>query len=512
MSDQQQILVVLTTPEYINNYLWTNALNGLERKYGVTLLIPDNLQRFLPKNLNFNVHSLPQSSFTEHGRLFGIYSDVLRWRYKKKSKSFLYRDMRINSLWNILQGLIDEWKKSCFEFEELKQQKHEVLVLQLEKFRYKRFPLGKQNYINSLFLIGGKFLYRFGRLALRQMKVWFRSLILHLLSKWPLLLLLRFFFDKIRAPTLVQNYLSVRKFDVVVLPSSAFEPMAIHLAEASQRAELVFFMIVDNWDNLSSKTILWKLPHFMATWGRQSNEHATRIQGMNSEHVFSIGTARFSEHLTRRNEKMSSPFDFNYALFTGTFLPFDEYKCLKILNQEIANNPEIYHDFRIVYRPHPYARRSPCSSISELDHIIIDLAIPETTDESTEIIDYHRSLLVQKSAKFLVGGLTSMLIEGSILGKQFLAVVHKERFNLTSPHRVLGSYEHFSGIEKLPNLHFSHSFQELPIRFREVYLSETPTQHEIDSELSYFYDLSPDSFPVKLDRILDQIAPSILYQ
>ena len=195
-----------------------------------------------------------------------------------------------------------------------------------------------------------------------------------------------------------------------------------------------------------------------------------------------------------------------YVLFVGTFLEFNEYECLKILNDEIVANYDIYGDLKILYRPHPFAPKSVAMKTQNLCNVELDQEIIDYKESQTSLaMDFERTLNIQKDSRFVVGGLTSMLIESSILGKNFLALVHKEKGNVTSPDIVRSSYEHFSGIESLPNIFFVNDLGFLANKFKEMFYRRDLPQPEIDRELSFFYDLRPLTFPERLDDLLDRL-------
>jgi hypothetical protein len=295
------------------------------------------------------------------------------------------------------------------------------------------------------------------------------------------------------------------KYDLIILPSAAFEPIIPQLVDLKFETKTRLLMIIDNWDNLSSKTILWKKPDFLATWGPQSTLHAIEIQNFPESRIFEIGAARFSNHIYAREiNKLTQPLA-RYALFVGTFLKFDELKCLEILNEEININRDVYGDFKIVYRPHPFKEEFKFD-IKNLNNIELDDKLISFTQQgSTRNLDYAESMKLQLGAKFIVGGLTSMLVESSILGKKYLALVHREKGNVTSPDEVYRSYEHFSEISILPNIAFVDSIEDLSMKFKEMFLSADINQNLIDDKLSYFYDLRDITFSQKLKILVDQI-------
>ena len=72
---------------------------------------------------------------------------------------------------------------------------------------------------------------------------------------------------------------------IILFPSSAYDPVAIDLTLIGKSHKITTFNLIDNWDNLSSKSILWVLSDFVGVWGQQSKEHAIDIQCYNPESV-----------------------------------------------------------------------------------------------------------------------------------------------------------------------------------------------------------------------------------
>ena len=85
---------------------------------------------------------------------------------------------------------------------------------------------------------------------------------------------------------------------------------------------------------------------------------------------------------------------------------------------------------------------------------------------------------------FIVGGLTSFLIEASVFSKKYLAMVYSEPLSLNSPRRVFREYTHFKEVNNLPNVILIHQRQDLAKSFRETFLSpESTSRDEVDASL-----------------------------
>ena len=506
--EKKKALVVLTTKEYMNNYLYTDALDSIIEKYQVKILIPETLFDFVPKKDKHLIVTMPESVFRLHEIKFGLLSDMYRRKYRHRSKSFAYREKRtslafkmnirdqrnlsIKKLSNDINRFIDYFKGTASKEPNLKsgvksrsfQQEVGIALTSVIRFSWRNIALLKA----VLVQLSNQFF-------VKLMAIGYLSNVAQLI------------FDRnLKASRILRDYLGENEFNLVILPSAAFEPTVIQLAMAKAEFGYKFLMLVDNWDNLSSKTVLWLRPDAIATWGKQSSQHAIEIQGFSSKDVYEIGTARFSNHIKSREISLKFANVHSYVLFVGTFLVFNEQECLRILNDEICRNPEIYGNLKILYRPHPFASKKDDSEIQKFSAVEYDQEVISYKSSPMNLaLDFERTLETQKNARFVVGGLTSMLIESSILGKNFLALVHEEKANLTSPHIVRSSYEHFSGIESLPNVSFVHDLKLLPTQFREMFYARDLPQSEIDRELSFFYDLRPLAFAERLDKLLNQL-------
>jgi hypothetical protein len=137
-----------------------------------------------------------------------------------------------------------------------------------------------------------------------------------------------------------------------------------YLVWISKRKKLKTVFIQENWDNLSSKTIMMEHPEFFATWGLQSTSHLKSIHKFNGT-AWEIGSVRLNAHFKIRKEKHETHLAIDREPKTNTyikkllligsgdgqhdFLLAEE--CARIINEI---NEKHKSTLRIVYRPHPY--------------------------------------------------------------------------------------------------------------------------------------------------------------
>jgi hypothetical protein len=279
------------------------------------------------------------------------------------------------------------------------------------------------------------------------------------------------------------------KYDLIICPVSGFDPDAFDLLDVCVASNVKTLFVVDNWDNVSSKTIYWKKPTHIAVWGEQSLNHAIEIHDFAEKQVSVIGAPRYSNYFKDRNGKLESPTDFPYILFLGTALFFDEYSCLVRLNEIVRLNQALCPNLRILYRPHPFRQSFSNSHEALPEYVTLDSssAQKENWDRKGYTPDLDHFSKILQNCEFVVGGLTSMLIEAAIFGKDFLALVHDDKVNFTSQHNALSSYEHFADLHKLETVHFLHHLEDLNFAFQYL-LSRRGAKDfaRIDASRNYF--------------------------
>ena len=304
------------------------------------------------------------------------------------------------------------------------------------------------------------------------------------------------------------------KPDMVIFPSSAHDPEGVDIVKICQEQDILSLFLVDKWDNLSSKSILLDKPDYVTVWGQQSKEHAIRIQGFLPEQILTIGTPRFDNYFKLRNTSIPSFFDFRYILFVGFSMPFNEAVALKMLNEEIENNKTMYNGVKILYRPHPWRQGDDSIIGMNLNNVVIDPQVKNNyLIQNNETffqpeLDYYPSLIM--NALFVVGPLTSMIIESVIFYKRVLTLVYDDGVNFTSPHNAFKGYEHFRGIENLHLLSFCEKIEEMTPHFRKMYQSlSIINKDRADEERQYIIYNDSKPFPLRLENTIENILCEI---
>ena len=306
---------------------------------------------------------------------------------------------------------------------------------------------------------------------------------------------------------------------IVLFPSSAYDPAGNDVARICSKLGIASIYLIDNWDNLSSKSVFWARPDFLGVWSEQHREHALRIHGFPSSKVFPIGTPRFDAYFSKRGQTESRPFDFPYVVFSGCCLPFDETTALKALDKEIQDYPEVYKDLRIVYRPHPWRQlRTKEETFVEdtFSHVVLDPQIRDQflrhSKQMSEQVSFQPSTdyypLLLDNAEFVCGPLTTFLIESLIFKKHYMGLSYDDGIHITSPHNAFKYYEMYQGIDKHPGITLVHDFKEIVESFRRTFTSYESNSQEYESWdqlLNYYLRIDKTPYTLRLTQLIEAV-------
>ena len=406
--NKKNILIVISSDLYIRNYIFTDAFSKLHDLYNCHYLGSRDIEhsKGLASKPGFHgFYRIENSVRKSHLELF----NVLMWLYRHKSSSFRFRIQRATP--DFMRVVSGPFKRMHLRF--------------IKWFFLKPYLVLKRTLLDISFI-----------------------------EKWVLNNLK----NKLKRNPFLQSHIEENDYDLVIFPTSAYDVEAIDIALICDAKNIKTLFLADNWDNLSSKSILWKKPTFIGVWGDQSKEHAVTIQGFDERKVIVLGTPRFDHYFQSRNSVIDSYFDFKYLLFVGTALDFDEESLLSVIDMVVDKYKKVWGNIKVIYRPHPW-RQNLCQ-VKETygSHIVTDpqilMANNDKTTSTQPDLEYYPSLL--KNAEYVMGGLTSMLIEGLIFNKQFLAFVHEDKAKVTNMRNAWDYFEHFRGLEKVEAMSFSY--------------------------------------------------------
>jgi hypothetical protein len=453
---KNKALIIISSAEYIRNYIKTDAFDKLNENFRLHYLISNKI-------------SLDQSTIIK-------LKDFSFYNYDKKLEKLSINLFDTNMYLNQNKSKSFKFRLSRYKFIKTKN-KFKVLLLILK----------------DLITFDNQFLreyFKFERIIFLSHPIIYK-------------LYLKYFNNKFRININLLKTVESINPDIIIFPTSAYEPISIDICRLCKKSNIKSLFLVDNWDNLSSKTILFEKPNFIAVWSQQALQHAISIQGFERERIFILGNPRFAHYFRERELELTNMFGFNYVLFVGTALSFDEANCLSLLDKIISKTNL---DLKIIYRPHPWRQGKDTIVGRNLKNVIIDpqlIKAYENKDNSYNVqpdLNYYPSLI--SNSLFVIGGLTSMLIESLIFRKQFIALVYEEDGNITNPSEVYKNYTHFEGIENLSSVIMCDKINYLENKILEALTNNNKIdKDQVDKELDFYFSFNIEK--AYNERLLD---------
>ena len=308
----------------------------------------------------------------------------------------------------------------------------------------------------------------------------------------------------------LKDLISKIKPNLLIYPSHLYESEVFSLLHSTLDKKTKTFYLVDNWDNLSTKTIMLEKPNHLAVWGEQTRQHAIKLHGFKKKNVHVLGNPKFDYFKRISHQKYKSYFKFSYVLFLGVREETDELGPLSQLDKEIEKNKKLYKNLKIIYRPHPYNSKNYHSEFLKLSlkNVIFDLSSnfnfykKNTRNKGNTGSDYYLSLI--KNSSFVVGGITTVVMECLLLNKKYLVISHQDKNNYLSTRNLFRSFKHFDGVDKIKNISISKNKKDLTKLFRNMFLSKNKTI-KTEKELKYFYHFNNKKYSDNLLNISRKI-------
>jgi hypothetical protein len=270
-------------------------------------------------------------------------------------------------------------------------------------------------------------------------------------------------------PSELLNY----NFDFFIIPSSADDPYLYGLIEQLRRHKIKSILAIDNWDNLTSKSVFPYNPDFLTVMGQPCREHAKAIHGIGEDRIWVLGLPKFEIFRKRQVLEFSPVGPVFTVLYLGFSLPHNEitvlndvYECL--LSRKGENN------FKLIYRPHPYALTRVRADEKLNEAIKLEL-VPDSDLILNGAPSYGESYFHSlRSADIVIGPPTTMLVEAMLMGKRCLVDSTDDQQHRTTSRVCHEKFLHIQDLYLIPELEFmddSSNFSNFLASAKEV---ETP--------------------------------------
>lgn len=301
--------------------------------------------------------------------------------------------------------------------------------------------------------------------------------------------------------------------DVVVAPTAGTDNLVFDALVACARRDVPVLLLVNGWDNMSSKFTFTERPDWLAVWGDHSVRHATEIHGFEPDRLFKVGSPAFEPHFAFDRASTPSPYPFPYILFAGASLPYDEIGLLRQLDEVV---PEFgVEGLKIVYRPHPSRHFRLCDDVlreQEYEHVVLDEQVREpylaaAAEGRREFpmpgLDWYPALLGH--AHVLVCPLSTMIVEAGIVGTPVVALAFDDDVHPHGLSTFIG-FNHFEGIEDVSGLSVCHRREDLEPQLQGWIERGAPA--DMRESIRPWLHFDERTYAQRLADVVDEVLPA----
>jgi hypothetical protein len=281
-----------------------------------------------------------------------------------------------------------------------------------------------------------------------------RRFILRFLSHNPTFQLIKFLEYLVRKFYILKRWrASLAQFDVLLIP---FAGHTSHVWGNSvwlcKKIGVKTIALQENWDNVSSKTVITDEPDFFAVWGTQSQNHLMNIHKISESQIVTVGSPRFEGYFTagfqppiasNPNGEDTDLTAKRYILLAGTGDGIDDRMLIdetfKAIN--LISEPPL-----VVYRPHPFTRFE-----HDLDSLV--RSFPSIVlDSGPGARKFGHQIPLVKSAALIINHVSTLTLEGLIAEKFVCVPLFLGRSAKIGYDRILDSAPHYVGFSLIQNL------------------------------------------------------------
>jgi|688.fasta_scaffold258747_1 hypothetical protein len=287
----------------------------------------------------------------------------------------------------------------------------------------------------------------------------------------------------------------LQKYKVVLLQGVGTEPEVLPILLACKKLQITTVLVIDNWDNLTSKNVLPVLPDYVTVLGEIDRIHAVNIHGFSYERIWAIGMPKLIS-LTSVHSIDSRPAKKN-ILYLGFSLPHAEKKYLNSLMTELSNL-DVNFDFELSYRPHPAQKQRLYDE--ELSEKIVQIESKNLNGGLPSLDQSYCDSLLQYD--LVIGTPTTLLLECMLLGIPSLCDLSDDGIHRTTASRSSQSYLHMVDLFSLEQVQVATSTKEMAMAIVQQVSS---VREENVLQLENLVALPIQDFAVRLVHELEQI-------
>jgi hypothetical protein len=294
------------------------------------------------------------------------------------------------------------------------------------------------------------------------------------------------------------------RFDWLFIPCNAIDEIITDYLSSAKKLSLKTLIAIDNWDNLTSKSVFVEKPDYLSVMGERCIVHAVDIHSIERSQVLPFGLPRFDAYrnggIGSQKSNLHSTIEILYAGFS---LPHAEIAVVNYLWQGLKSRFPT-HEIRFVYRPHPI----PIPRIDDVKEVVPGVVttqhgILERTNMPKMDEDYLLSML---NADVVIGAPTTMVFEAMLLDRPCIIDGTSDQFHRTNAASSIRNFTHMRDLLTVTNLPIANDVEEMLKLL--VAMIEQKVRF-VNYEMSHLYDKKQPTYSAQLKDFLIKMGSDI---
>lgn len=186
---------------------------------------------------------------------------------------------------------------------------------------------------------------------------------------------------------LLSKILAEIKPSFTIILSSGYDNL-IYLSKIVEKNSFgKLILIINNWDNLSSKGFIGKEIDYVALWNHQQINHSTKISKVSNRKLTVIGSptadSAYFKYSTSNLQKTQKNNPNKRLLYIGQQSKYDEISDVKRIATLLNSNNSKYNS--LTYRPHPFTMSKTKQILAQQSNLTeVDI----NTDREIDLLEF----------------------------------------------------------------------------------------------------------------------------
>jgi hypothetical protein len=308
--------------------------------------------------------------------------------------------------------------------------------------------------------------------------------------------------------------------DVIIHPCVLEGLFVNDLIEVAKPRNVPLVVIMNSWDNPSTKRAMCGMPDWLLVWGDQTKKHAIEFAEMPSDRVIKFGAAQFEIYsspprLSRSEFCRINKLDSNLPilLYAGSSKGTNEIAHLTFLDQAILKGdlPPV----AILYRPHPWGGGGKGGGQllrQRWKNVVIDQSMQmylerlEKGDNSKFLSDYADVHDVLSNIDALISPLSTIILEAAIHGKPALCLLPLR--DESSHFQCEVEFVHFQEMFNMPEFLIAKDLDQLIDATRELMMriADPKWEARMKNCTKYFVEPHSESFAKRITHFVEWLG------